>query len=359
MFKRNIVVIVFLMIFLFTASVNCFAAFEDLLGSRVSATLEEDADFEVGPEIDSFYLDNVTGGIEICEGNTDKVTVNVTKSITARSQSEVDFISYNMNIDADIESDSIRISLVTKTGEDFWDWLFKSYPGSSVSASFVINVPKNIQSYSTKVITGYTLLQDLDGAVASTITTGGFTAKNVKFLRNSSINVLTGNVVIEERMGSPEELNIETMTGDIELNVNRDDLVKSVYAQIVDGNIEGLDSIVIRPAFITALTENDNDGANVTLKVLTGDVTVSGLPLKPVVENPDNELPSIPEFEIPKVEVPVFDIPKFEIPEIEIPVVNIPDYVIPEVEVPVFEMPTFEMPIIEIPVFQPCGMVRP
>jgi|GEM_PF-1352182 len=224
-------------------------------------------------------INNQVGNITLYEDEVKDLTLTTSISAKASSQEEVDHLIENVMISAEVDNGIFKIRVLSeKDKTDYWNWKTSTYPLSQVDIEFDVIVPKKFTSFDINDSTGDIKLSDISGKLKVYNLTGDINVINANLVGDNIIDVKTGNITAKTDISTAKALSINTMTGNINLTVLKDRGI-SIDASLMTGNIGekykgGFTVDENLPGMKSVSKVYNGGGTNVTLKTMTGDISV-------------------------------------------------------------------------------------
>lgn len=280
MAKKKIFIFLLVLVVIFVmGTVNCLTVNLDNLYNfrKLEADLSYTADVA-----ESLKVDNQTGHIALRTAKVDDVRLRTIYTVDAETQAAVDELMGNIKINAIIDGGVFKINVLSKKDNtDYWTWKTNTYPLSSVQIDFAIVVPEKFKSFDLNTLTGNINVSSINGALKANTYTGDINIIDANIVGDNVIDVKTGDITTEAVINQADKLSLTTMTGNIKLSIPGDTGV-SINASLMTGNIKGnFGGMLVGEKDLagmsTASKVYNNGGTDVTLKTMTGDITVNEL----------------------------------------------------------------------------------
>lgn len=277
--KKIFILFLVLAVITMMGTVNCLSVDLDNLYNyrKLEADLSYTADVA-----ESLKVDNQTGHIALRTAKVEDVRLRTIYTVDAETQAAVDELMENIKINAIIDGDVFKINVLSKKDNtDYWTWKTNTYPLSSVQIDFALVVPEKFKSFDLNTLTGNIYVSSINGALKANTYTGNINIIDANIVGDNVIDVKTGDITTEAVINQADKLSLTTMTGNIKLSIPGDTGV-SINASLMTGNINGNFGGTFvgekdLAGMSTASKVYNNGGIDVTLKTMTGDITVNEL----------------------------------------------------------------------------------
>ncbi len=260
-------------------TVNCLSV--DLGNLYNFRKLEADLSY-TADVAESLKVDNQTGHIALRTAKVEDVRLRTIYTVDAETQAAVDELMGNIKINAIIDGGVFKINVLSKKDNtDYWTWKTDTYPLSSVQIDFALVVPEKFKSFDLNTLTGNIYVSSINGALKANTYTGNINIIDANIVGDNVIDVKTGDITTEAVINQADKLSLTSMTGNIKLSIPGDTGV-SINASLMTGNINGnFGGMFVGEKDLagmsTASKVYNNGGTDVTLKTMTGDITVNEL----------------------------------------------------------------------------------
>jgi hypothetical protein len=245
----------------------------------------EQMNVAAGSEID---IDNSFGDVEIHPTDTDRIVVDVRKTIRAADKAEADRIEPDFTFSVRQEGSSYRIRSTRDDGA------VHQYPRQRFKSSLAIQVPKR-SALHLENRNGRVLIQDLTGDQAIVNRYGDVEVRSINGKvevenRNGSVTLdnITGSAGVNNRYANVTvknvggDLRIDTRNGSVDVSgVKGSASIDNSYAPINVQDVQGELTITgrnnsIEVEHVEGDIRTDNSFQNVSIKDPRGAVTVTG-----------------------------------------------------------------------------------
>ncbi len=277
--KKIFILFIVLAVISMMGTVNCLTVDLDNLYNyrKLEADLSYNADVA-----ELLKVDNQTGHIALRTAKVADVRLRTIYTIDAETQAAVDELMGNIKINAIIDGGVFKINVLSKKDNaDYWTWKTNTYPLSSVQIDFAIVVPEKFKAFDLNTLTGNINVSNINGTLKANTYTGNINIIDANIVGDSVIDVKTGDITTEAVINQADKLSLATMTGSVKLCIPGDTGV-SINASLMTGNINGnFGGMLVGEKDITGMSTvskvYNNGGTDVTLKTMTGDITVNEL----------------------------------------------------------------------------------
>lgn len=277
--KIYMLVIVLVVISMF-GSANCFAI--DLDKLYVFSDFNTSLEYYDAALAESLKVENQTGCITVRTANIEEVRLHTSNIVKAETQAIVDELINNIKINAIVDGSAFKINVLSKKDNtDYWDWKENTYPLSSVQINFILVVPNKFKSYDLNTLTGNIDIANINGTLNAITFTGKINISRANIVGDNVIDVKTGDITTEAVINNADTLSLTNMTGKIKISIPGD-TGASINASVLTGNINGnfggaFTGQKDMTGMTTASEIYNGGGTDITLKTITGDITVNEL----------------------------------------------------------------------------------
>ena len=208
--------------------------------------------YAVGTSTPHLEISNIWGGVRVRTGSSDEIVVKISEVRTAPDQEMFD-LSYE-RINLDIDSDDNGVTILVGDRDNRWNRL-NHCRGCRVDYQFDVLVPPNSVIKVGTVMDGLVDVSGVTGVVSASNVNGSV---SVDEIRNcDSINSVNGRVKIGFSAAPVRDCDIETVNGNITLNMP-DDTSLDVTADLFNGDIKS--EFPVDALSLPATVEHIEDG---------------------------------------------------------------------------------------------------
>lgn len=232
----------------------CIALFIGVAASAEPVTREQSwtETYAVGTSTPHLEISNIWGGVRVRAGNSDEIVVSVSESRTAPNQAMFDLSLERMRLS--IQTSSNEVSMLVGDREERWQGMDQCR-GCRVDYQFDILVPPDASVAVSTVMDGLVDVSGIAGVISASNVNGSVSVEQIRNCDHvSSVN---GRVKIQFAVAPVHDCDIETVNGDITLNMP-DNTSLDVTADLFNGDIKSdfpVDALSM-PATVEQVVEN-------------------------------------------------------------------------------------------------------
>lgn len=211
--------------------------------------------YAVGTSTPYLEISNIWGGVRVQTGESDKIIVSISESRSAPDQALFDLSLERLTVD--INADSGGVSMIVGD-RDRWH-RSDPCPGCRVDYQFDIRVPPDAIIDVGTVMDGRVDVSGVTGIVSASNVNGSVSVEGIE--NCAAISSVNGRIRIQFDIAPQRDCKIETVNGDITLNVP-DNTSLDITADLFNGEIKS--DFPVDPLSYPATVEHlEEDGRSI------------------------------------------------------------------------------------------------